>query len=71
MKNKILGKYRLSEKIGSGGLSDVYRAEDLTDGRLVAIKIIREELFFDNNIKEIFFREAALLKEVDHPNVRA
>lgn len=69
MKNKTIGKYKLIEKIGSGGLSDVYKAESPADDRLVAIKIIREELFSDNVAKEVFLREAALLKEINHPNV--
>jgi len=69
MKNKSIGKYRLIEKIGSGGLSDVYKAKDPAEERVVAIKIIREELFADNVARVFFLREAAVLKEIDHPNV--
>ena len=40
---KLDGRYQLEELIGSGGMANVYKATDLLENRLVAVKILREE----------------------------
>ena len=44
---KIEGRYLIGELIGIGGMANVYKATDVTDGKTVAVKILREE-FYDN-----------------------
>ena len=44
MEQVINNKYKIIEKIGAGGTSVVYKAERLEDGKLVAIKVLRDEL---------------------------
>lgn len=71
MVNEIIdGKYEILEKLGSGGTSIVYKAKRLADERIVAIKIIRDEL---ENIKELerrFRLEAEALNKMSHRNIR-
>lgn len=54
----LQGRYVIIEKIGSGGMSYVFRAKDLKLGRLVAIKVLKEEFCYDVNFVEKFRREA-------------
>ena len=54
----LQGRYVIIEKIGSGGMSNVFRAKDLKLGRLVAIKVLREEFCYDINFVEKFKKEA-------------
>ena len=44
---KIEGRYLVNELIGVGGMANVYKATDVTDGKTVAVKVLREE-FCDN-----------------------
>ena len=44
---KIEGRYLANELIGVGGMANVYKATDVTDGKTVAVKVLREE-FCDN-----------------------
>ena len=54
----LQGRYEIIEKIGSGGMSNVFRAKDLKLGRAVAIKVLKEEFCFDAEFVEKFKREA-------------
>lgn len=71
MVNEIIdGKYEIISKIGSGGTSIVYKAKRLADNRVVAIKVIRDEL---ENIRELerhFRLEAEALNKMSHRNIR-
>ena len=62
-------RYRLLNRIGAGGMSVVYRAQDLALGRLVAIKILHESLTGDPTFLERFRREAHAAASLSHPNV--
>jgi serine/threonine protein kinase/class 3 adenylate cyclase len=64
-----LGRYRLLEKLGQGGMGAVYRAEDTGDASIVAIKVLREEVAERPESRRRFHKEARLLSEVRHPNV--
>jgi serine/threonine protein kinase len=64
-----LAGYRIESLIGRGGMSTVYRAEDLTLGRKVALKLISPELLEDEEFRERFRAEWRLAASIDHPNV--
>ena len=63
------GRFRLEEKIGSGGMSTVYRAFDETLERWVAIKLMHREISSDSDQLERFRREARAIASLNHPHV--
>src|SRR4051812_21650822 len=68
MVGKTLGKYRIVDKIGRGGMGVVYRGVDETLDRQVAIKAISPELVEDDLVRR-FRAEAVTLAKVNHPNI--
>jgi eukaryotic-like serine/threonine-protein kinase len=62
-------RFRLEEKIGSGGMSTVYRAFDETLERWVAIKLMHREIAADSDQLERFRREARAVASLNHPHV--
>ena len=64
-----LGNYRLIERIGSGGMGEVWRAEDRKLLRHVAIKILPRQLALDAEWKDRFLREARAIAQLNHPNI--
>jgi serine/threonine-protein kinase len=62
-------RFRLEEKIGSGGMSTVYRAFDETLERWVAIKLMHREITSDSDQLERFRREARAVARLSHPHV--
>ncbi|MBN1426959.1 MAG: serine/threonine protein kinase [Anaerolineae bacterium] len=68
--NPILNeRYRLIEQIGSGGMSVIYKAQDLELGRLVAVKVLRPSLVGDPEFLIRFKREAQAAANLSHPNI--
>ena len=65
----LAGKYRLDSLLGAGGMGEVYRAENTAFGRVVAIKMLREEYVGDAEVVDRFKREAQAANLVRHPNV--
>jgi serine/threonine protein kinase len=65
----VLGRYRLLQEIGHGGIGDVYRAEEMGTGKAVAIKIVRGEYATHDGVLRRFRREARLLEQVRHRNI--
>lgn len=67
----IADRYELGEVIGTGGMSDVYAAQDTLLGRGVAVKVLRMELARDVNFRERFRREAQNSDRLNHPAIVA
>ena len=65
----IGGRFRLEEKVGSGGMSSVYRAFDPTLERHVAIKLMHRDISNDADQLERFRREARAVAQLNHPHV--
>jgi len=64
-----LGRYRLIETLGRGGMGTVYRAEDLSDGSTVAVKVLNPAVAARPESLRRFLKEARLLAEVSSPHV--
>src|SRR3954470_23832609 len=65
----LSGRYRLDARVGSGGMSSVYRAFDQTLERVVAIKLMHREIADDSGQLERFRREARAVAQLSHPHV--
>src|ERR687888_1132646 len=63
------GRYRIVRKLGTGGMADVYLAEDEELGRRVAIKILNDSHAADDQFVERFRREATNAAGLSHPNI--
>ena len=66
---QTFGAYHIVEMAGSGGMGVVYRAEQRSLGRTVALKVIRPEIAESGDYCTRFLREARLAAAVDHPHV--
>ena len=65
----ISGRYELEELVGSGGMSNVFRAHDRLLERTVALKILHEQFTRDDDYVERFRREARAVAQLAHPNI--
>lgn len=65
----IVGKYRIEEKLGEGGMGVVYKATDLTLDRPVALKILLAEITEDQKLRDRLRQEARALARFNHPNI--
>ena len=65
----IAGRYELEKLVGSGGMSNVFRAHDRLLERTVALKILHEQYTRDEDYVERFRREARAVAKLSHPNI--
>src|SRR5690349_7133500 len=65
----LSGRYELGDRLGSGGMSNVYQATDLILERTVAVKILAEHLSDDERFVARFRREALAVAKLVHPNI--
>jgi tRNA A-37 threonylcarbamoyl transferase component Bud32 len=65
---EIAGRYRVIDKLGEGGMGAVYRGEQISLKRKVAIKVLRPELSADPSLVRRFNAEAELAAKLSHPN---
>ena len=64
-----LGHYNVLDRIGAGGMGEVYRARDTKLGRTVAVKVLPDAIAADPDRRERFLREARATAALSHPNI--
>jgi Protein kinase domain len=69
MMDQKIGKYRILERIGRGGMGSVYKAHDPVLDRLVALKVVSAETDHTDELRARFFREAQACAKLSHPNI--
>ena len=66
---KLDGRYEIRELIGVGGMANVYKAYDVLEDRIVAVKILREEYMDNDEFMRRFRNESRAISLLDHPNI--
>ena len=66
---RTLGSYRVLEALGSGGMGDVYLAEDVRLGRRVALKVLAPQMAAEAEKLQRFEREARAIASLSHPGI--
>ena len=67
--DEIIGGYKIIERIGRGGMGTVYRATQISLNRIVALKLLSEEMVKDKNFINLFVEEARSAAQLNHPNI--
>ncbi|MEG0338607.1 MAG: protein kinase, partial [Oscillospiraceae bacterium] len=66
---KLDGRYQIEELVGTGGMANVYRANDLKENRTVAVKILKEEFLHNDELVRRFKNESKAIAVLNHPNI--
>jgi len=69
VQSPIRGQYQTLEKLGSGGMGEVYKAKDLKLNRMVALKVLRADHTGDSDRRQRFMQEAQAASALNHPNI--
>jgi len=69
MVGRVISHYRVLDELGEGGMGEVYKAQDLTLDRLVALKLLRAAKVIDAERKRRFVLEAKAASALNHPNI--
>jgi non-specific serine/threonine protein kinase len=69
MIGQTLSHFRIDEKLGAGGMGEVYLAEDTNLRRQVAVKVLSKELATDLGARQMIFQEARAASRLSHPNI--
>src|SRR5438105_4809282 len=64
-----LGPYEILDRIGAGGMGEVYRARDTRLDRVVAVKVLNAALTATPDVKARFDREARAISQLNHPHI--
>src|SRR6267378_2890676 len=65
----LADRYKIEKLLGSGGMGEVYAAQDTELGERIAVKVIRQETMFGSDVIDRLRREVQLARRVTHPNV--
>jgi serine/threonine-protein kinase len=68
-KRLVAGAYQILDCLGAGGTSEVFRALDVKNGQVVALKVVNSQLLKDPEIVGRFKRETRVLRALSHPNI--
>ena len=66
---KLDGRYEITELIGVGGMADVYKATDIIDNKIVAVKILKREYAENEEFLRRFRNESKMVATLSHPNI--
>ncbi len=66
---RLDGRYHITDLVGVGGMANVYKATDIIDGKTVAVKILREEFYDNEDLLRRFKNESKAIAVLSHPNI--